>query len=300
MIGVKEYIKDIYSIDGFGIPSGPALVYLYQRFGFTPHGSDDYKQVCRYIIPTQMAGVYVSFNFGGATCYIGAPMDEEVEVLYHEDDRRPVREWWARCAAWAEAQGMPRLIDIFHVRGNEELFESQAKTWLQGQGVDLATLTQEQWDTEWGGRYCDYVHTHNERVADAYRQVEPQPKYPWPGGDGEFVTAVHTAVADVLRDMLRPVQVRDVFINILGPMKDSDLGEYDEERECFVNEAERSHMAGFGVPEDAYNDPNLFIDAMHDIRRFGQGDMVAGLTAVRSLLAQLAEGDTAVIEGEIE
>lgn len=59
------------------------------------------------------------------------------------------------------------------------------------------------------------------------------------GLDPKPLAMFHGAIAGAMRDLLRPVLVRDVAVNILGTTDDYD------------NEVEPSQFAGIGVPHDA-------------------------------------------------
>lgn len=82
-----------------------------------------------------------------------------------------------------------------------------------------------------------------------------------------YMQQIHQAVEDCLRDLLRPVRVRDVAINLLGVVPDADVND----------EAERSPAAGYGVPGDCYREPGLFFDFVKWVREQGDGDFVAGM-----------------------
>jgi len=237
---IKHIVSRIFGDEyDFSIPAGPALVYFYRRFGFTEHGSDADKWLCRYVLPTAVDGLWINFSFGGVNCYIGTSMSDVLEEKYHNAERRLVTEWWERCNQWADGRETPLLVSPME---NISLFVDQAETWLTAQGI-TEELTEEQWSKTWSGPYYKHRKAHNDRVRDAYKQIEPFPERDAPN-ISEFGKSCETAVENVLRDLLRPVAVRDVYINVLGH---ADLGEYDEEHCRFVDEAERSYMAGYGI-----------------------------------------------------
>lgn len=164
------------------IPAGPALVYCYRRFGFTEYGSDSYKSVCRYNIPTDVDGLFVGLLFGGVTCFIGSPMTADVSEKYYRS------------------------------------------------------------------------------------------------GSQRFLNEYHRAFESALRDLLRPVRIRDVYVNILGEC--NDLGEWDEDKEIFADEVDRSFMAGYGVVTEVYKDFDLFLNYLDYARTMGDGDLHTGMKKV--------------------
>lgn len=268
---VEHIIKRVFGDEyKFSIPSGPALVYFYRRFGFTKYGSDAYKQLCRYVLKTAVDGLYVSFLFGGTNCYIHGSMTDELMFEYEQEERRPLTEWWKRCSQWALAQGEGLLVEAFE---DLDLFIEQAEAWLTTQGV-TEEITEEEFIKAWSEPYSMYRSENNGRIRDAYEQIEPFLEVE--ENQSEIGQRCETAVEAVLLDLLRPVSVRDVYINVLGEV---DPGEWDEETERYDNQPDEpiSFMAGYGVVTEVYKDFDLYLEFLDAVREHGDGDLLAGM-----------------------
>ena len=147
---VNHIIKRVFGDEcDFSIPSGPALVYFYRRFGFTSYGSDAQKSLCRYVLKTAIDGLWVAFHFGGTSCYIHASMTDELMFEFEREERRPVTEWWERCGQWALAQNKRLLVESFE---DLDLFVAQAEAWLVTQGV-TEEITEEEFLETWSEPY---------------------------------------------------------------------------------------------------------------------------------------------------
>ena len=90
--------------------------------------------------------------------------------------------------------------------------------------------------------------------------------------DTEFAKQCKDAAEACLRDLLRPVFVRDVPITLLGKATTEELDQYDE--------APRSRMAGYGVITECYEDPDVYFDFMKFVREQGGGDLIAGMKSI--------------------
>lgn len=81
--------------------------------------------------------------------------------------------------------------------------------------------------------------------------------------------ALDAAMRDVLIDTLRPVKVRDSYINILGRVEPSS--DYDEEQCRYVDEVPRHVSAGYCLPEGSFDDPELFTEFLWAVREYDNG-----------------------------
>ena len=98
--------------------------------------------------------------------------------------------------------------------------------------------------------------------------------------DTLFMKLAGEALESGIRDLLRPVYVRDVPITLLGRATESELGEYLEDEEQYENEVPRSKMAGYGIPHDLYEYPELFFEFVMLLREWGGGDIGKGMELV--------------------
>jgi len=291
MMIIRHLIQKVFGDNakcGFGVPSGNALLYFYRRFGFTSYGSDYYKQVCNYFLPTEIEGLHVSFSFGGSPCYIGPSMSDDLSREYWLDMTKKRRDYYTRREAWALENGMEYLVDIMSAHGSPEkealLFE-QSNRWLEKRD-DYAAMTNDEdtWFSEEGSKlYFAHVDKNNEIVSAAYEEVEPRSVYT-SDETTEFGLQCETAVTKVLASLLEPVAVRDVMINIIGSdsdgvvfndgvEEDGDEDDGDEDGDIYG----WSSMAGYGIPSDVTSDFDQFLKIVDVVRGLGDGDFSNGV-----------------------
>lgn len=270
---MRKYVQEILGGDGElpRIEAGPALIYLVRRFGYTRYGGDGYKEVCNYYLNTAVEGLMLSLRITGVWCWLGAPMGKELSRAYDEEKGRPFAEWHERFRAWAVAQG--HVLFVEYEFENRKRYQEEMEEWLREhaeQGVS---------------DYGRWVKGENRRIQEMYEAVEPFPDRDMEFPADSLVGQCQAAIRAALVDLLRPVAVRDVFINVLGRVDDDSphLGEYVED-EGFMGLVACSPMAGYGVVADVYEDADLYFDLMHRIQKLGQGNMVLGMRAAMGLL----------------
>jgi len=222
------------------IPSGPALLYLVRRFGYTEFGGDRHKEVCNYYLPTAMEGLHVDISIKSSGAWVADSMDDSDTTgslywRYREEEARPYREWHNCFRVWAESTGRP----------------------LSGEFIPTA---------------------EDRALRQEYEAIEPFPSIHIEPEPGSLRYQVHAAFEAALRDLLRPVFVRSTPINILGPVSDEGLlGEWLEDEERYANAVEPHWSAGCGMVLEPYKDHDLFLDFLDATQERGGGDLFAGM-----------------------
>ena len=107
--------------------------------------------------------------------------------------------------------------------------------------------------------------------VNAYWSLETSNRLNGQLSDSTVVATCQNALRELLTDLIRPVVVRDSFITVFGAATADDVRK---------GSVEYSHMAGWGVPTDAYADPEVFLDFMAWVKRQGHGDVVAGMKSI--------------------
>lgn len=110
------------------------------------------------------------------------------------------------------------------------------------------------------------------------------------------IAEIRKAYKVVLLDLLRPVCVRDSYINALGVLGDNPLDEallaYDERNDRHVYAVEYHHTAGYAMPLGLFGgDDWPTVCAL--VKNLGDGDMAAGRKALIQRLQQPAINDAA-------
>lgn len=202
----EEFDGHVMAVDAWGERADadnscfPAFAYLWRRFGPPFMGCDDHKKLCRYVIRTPMAGVYLSLSIKGMPITFGVSYMATDAV--RESFGGEIRAWFERACEWAAAHG--------YTDGN----------------------------AFWIGK-----KSHEDRKR-CMAEIGPRPYHDpkeWrtmPGPEGEMNRAIHST----LRELCRPVYIRDVAIDLFGVTKAH-----------WKHAAKPSKYAGYGVPVEAMN-----------------------------------------------
>ncbi len=92
-----------------------------------------------------------------------------------------------------------------------------------------------------GGRTAYIQDWATRTVWNTYYQAAPRT-----GGDGKFCQQCEQVFTDTLRELLRPVRVRDLYINLVGEVAVAELGPWSDTAKRFTNEVEPFTDAGHG------------------------------------------------------
>lgn len=196
-----------------------ALAYLWRRFGPPWWGSDPHKDLCKYILTTPDPEVWLIVRTAGSSLDLGISYCK-TEAL-QEEQATPFREWEKKFEAW----------------------------WCKENGIDC----DKEWPEEIDGKPNEELESIRERFWEDRMKSEVAKKaaleigqYPrflydpkkWRDGNG-VCRRVNQAIYDALKELLRPVYVRDVPINIFGRCNNAD------------DPAEQSKYAGYGCDREA-------------------------------------------------
>lgn len=189
-----------------------AFAYLWRRFGPPWRGGDDYKSLVDYVLTTSEPDVFLWMHLAAGRLDLAMGYFAHIEVRKEAD--KPAREWSERYDTWWHDRH-PEIQDWPETDESQERF---TELYFDELG-----------DVEVG------------KLAAA--AIGPCPRLPytedWRSADGVMLR-VNQALFDAMKELERPVYIRDVAINIFGRCDD----DYD-------TAAEVSKYAGLGVPFDA-------------------------------------------------
>lgn len=194
-----------------------AFAYCWRRFGPPWMGSDPHKDLVCYVLGTPHPDVLLTLALSGSgLCYdVGYLASADVEQSLYA----PERIWDALFEAWwvtHKATPVERALVEQVVKDDVRLIPVQQRYWkdrLAQEIVDEAEAI---------------IGIHPYRAPQAWDHTHP---------------LLGAPLTEALVELLRPVCIRDVAVNILGHVPDDAV----DDRET----AEASRYAGYGVPQAA-------------------------------------------------
>jgi hypothetical protein len=218
--------------------AGDVFMYLFRRFGYPKFGWDGHKRLVMYHITTPMPGVIlmVEPDVTGAFTF-ACIMRKDIAEEHEAEDRKPFEERYKRFEAWAIAAKGVETMHVCYEPDNDKL-QRVWHTWCMANHVnDFETYGAAQ------RVFLDEQEKITETLMQEYAQIEPYAKHiplayrP----DDSIIKQVRNALCDTIKDLLRPVHVRDVMINIAGEVVwDETLNQDKDSVECAAD-------AGCGV-----------------------------------------------------
>ena len=182
-----------------------AFAYCWRRFGPPGWGSDDHKELAQYILCTSHADIFLALGLSASPlCYAVGYL---VAKSFEKDWYAPLEQWELDFERWFMTQKLP----------------STKGTRPKQSFVQRC----------WEARFNTALVNAAEAAIGVYPHARKRERHP----------VMQHVLHEALVELLRPVFVRDVAINILGRVADEDL----DEREP----APVSDYAGYPVPKDA-------------------------------------------------
>jgi hypothetical protein len=209
LFDLNEYIQGDFGGDP---PAGIAFMYLFRRFGYPRFGWDGHKKLTQYHITTPMAGVVLTVEpnvTGGGT--FGYMLREDINQKCEAEERKPYENWTEQFEAWVlEVHGI-EIIRMFE-QNNDKL----NRMW----NVWGADKEDRDFTSERDAHNAFFIDQEAIRVkyVEMYKEITPFPKQisledrP----DESIMKQCNVALCAAIQDLLRPVYVRDVMLNIRG------------------------------------------------------------------------------------
>lgn len=211
MGGIFNLGDDAKRIVGEPTP-GDTFIYLFRRFGYPRFGWDGHKELVSYRITTPMAGVLLTVrpNVTGGGIF-GYMLREDIDRACEDEERKPYENWFRRCEAWAWEKHDIEIVRVFE-QDNAKLKRVFDKWGANKEDSDF----KDQDDVN--RTFYDDQATIQIECQDRYTKIEQRPRLIQPEDreDNSIMKQCYTALCDTIRDLLRPVYVRDVMINVCG------------------------------------------------------------------------------------
>ena len=195
-----------------------AFAYLWRRFGPPWWGSDDHKELVQYVLGTPHAEVFLTLGLSASPLpyaigyLVTRNLEEQFGALRRAWDAQ-FDAWWIETKA---TESERRLLEASRASGETPPFPPA-----------ITAIADKFWQDR----------LHPAVVAEAKALLGPIPNHF--AQEGKVV--VEGALTTAMAELLRPVFIRDVAINILGRVSDTHL----DEREA----AAPSPYAGHGMQQ---------------------------------------------------
>ena len=224
MGGIFDLSDDVKKIVG-DLVAGDAFIYLFRRFGYPRFGWDGLKDLVRYYVTTPMEGVLLTIKpnvTGGGT--FGYMLREDIDTACEEEELKPYHDWNMRCEVWTLKEHGIEIIKMF-----EQDDDKLCRMW----NVWKVDKEERDFTSEKDVYNAFFIDQEAIRVkyVDQYKKIEPYPKL-LPieeRGEDSIIKQCHAALCAAIRDMLRPVYVRDVLIDIRGEVRWDETLNQDED-----------------------------------------------------------------------
>lgn len=214
-----------------GQVDGPWLTcYMIRRFGWPNFGSDDYKELCSWSLVTPLPGLWMTvtpFLGGGSNLHFGVLFDAETGRELERDPgresfwrrrERAIRAWWKQTGSklYALGTGDASAGDELVRHGNHEEGGKVWGLWKRPSAMKkVQALADDSMLFWWLAEFIADKHPE----VDVPRQLnERELKC----RESAFMRRAKAAIAATMRDLLRPVSVRDIGFSVLG--RDEGMG----------------------------------------------------------------------------
>lgn len=240
-------------------------------------GWDDYKDIFGYTLTTPMRHVYLYVNQNGFAYRIKDSLEQKLieEAWALRNAYRDRQKDWIKQVHGVEIfsfwdwKESPEQLDAMlswlrdHHKHPDDSGEGEASQVIQT--YYLPTLNSDKPRRSFWN-YLEEQYSHYSKLYDA---VEVAPPRESPIEPGSLREKVVNALRASIKDLLRPVKVRDWQINCLGKVSDRDARRL----------LEPSYMAGYGVFTEVYQPDRVeqYFEAIKAFKRLGKGDIVKGM-----------------------
>lgn len=288
-----EVFKDVLGrddLDHANIEGGDALIYLIRRFGYPNQGSDDHKQVCAYLLPTNCDDLRLYISIRSVGCSVMPIYSRDLDRKVRSLQYKPLEDWRMRARDWNLT--LERRFDVVNHTDKEAFFNfilDNAKGEVSNEEKNTlrncistfdpinSTFDTEDGDTLdllnwWHHGYMAQKESGWVDLLTTYKdEVEPYPETTLETYKKTELGKYLSDFKEALKDLLRPVYVRDAPINILGGVEEEQIEcEEDEDGELVSsNVVERHPSAGYGVPKQFLDNADKFLDLIHEIGELG-------------------------------
>lgn len=202
------------------LDAGAVFVYMFRRFGYPKHGWDNQKTLVKWILTTDMKGVFLEVqpNVTGAGTF-GYMLRDDIGRACMVEESKPSYEWYERFEAWTVKTKHIETIHM-HYEPDPEKLNRVWQTWTKAHEIN-------DFDSDEAAEHVFFNDQEKitRELQDEYKLIEPHPKrikidnLP----DSSLLKQCQNALRDAIADLWTPVAMRDVALCIDGkPMHQTE------------------------------------------------------------------------------
>jgi hypothetical protein len=234
---------------GGEVPGPWLCCYMLRRFGWPNSGSDDLKDLCRWVLTTPMPGLYLGISpyLGGSNLHFSVRFNKAVgsqitidpgRTSYFSRRRKAIGRWWARKGRHLYTFGVGTKEgdsdELIHLYAEEDgkvaglWRRTPAHTWpnrIPGKNG---------WVVWWLGEFIAKRHPEVRLPKMTKKEIGRRMS--------RFQIRVRAAVKATLRDLLRPTRIRDLSFSPFG-----DIDRTPEAVRRYSGQEETGYFEGAGI-----------------------------------------------------
>jgi hypothetical protein len=207
------------------IDYGHLFAYLFRRFGYPNYGWDSYKNLVCYMLTTPTPNLFLRI-----TPYVGSNTELHFQFVTTEEKSRAVRlwedapriDWETRRYDWAESRGLPDWMPDWVAKCDEAVkrdLGGSVKTWRDSiHWAQMYLWHGDEPEQEFPEvtEFLKELDLFGEKRPGCRRHTGPATEWP----EDDPLKPLALAAIATLKDLQRPVRVRDCAINMYGFVDD--------------------------------------------------------------------------------
>jgi hypothetical protein len=177
------------------------FLYLFRRFGPPIDADDEYKIAAAYCLTTPRDDTFLRIAIHGSNStgiHFGYAVTHEIGDRLRAEDNEYQKSWHQEKDAWFAANGI--------------------------------VIPDASFETYWS-KEGDQIREDYQKALDAYCAAHPGKREELYDPPVPLKTEVNEALLVTIRDLQRPVNIRDIYFNPLGRIEDGDFDEADDDGE---------------------------------------------------------------------
>lgn len=228
------------------LQTGQAFLYLVRRFGFPLNGCDEQKAAAFYILTTPQRDVFLTVSILSNMVRFGSIVSAEIENELVNLTFAGFDEWDAGLKDWARRKRNVEIISHFDYYDSRSDYVSGIfRTYLLSKYSEefldtLATPEREKLLAEEKYKFLDIKEKEADELSAQYSKIRKHPRRRFAHSNfaPDTLGITRLALCRTIKELLRPVNIRDTRLNIKKYLMDG---------ESRLSSAEYDEFSGYGI-----------------------------------------------------